>query len=586
MKVLFDRLLLKDSDLEKRNKLKDYLQEVLNSNGFECRLHFSGSTVNGLGFRDSDIDIFIETLEGKQKSFDDTMASLKSIHTILKRELKMFIPEPIAHNRCPIVRLPFNQTTVVKDRDIKVLVCDLSLSNGLAQRHSYLIRHFCRLEPRFQELYILLRFWAKINGFMGSRHITSFTITQLVVFFCQSEGLLPTVDRLRQSSDVKPLIINGWDCSFSEDIELFIDNHQNNDSLLQLLEKFFAFYSNFDFSHLIISTKTGLSKHKSEVLAQMDTTSVEKEAIFLEKSFRLTPFLSIEDPFELTNNLCEFLKYKTFDKFCEYLTHISRNFKQIFITNSNQKPIFEEMPTISNVNPNIPEEHPTIVDRNPSIAEENRLKPKEIIWGVSPLLRKWDPTPTGYAFPNLYIGCASLELILSSNSSQSPNDLMQVMANRLINLTDIWLSKVYRIESLQLSKKPLICGQLSPFADFHFKMRAIDNRAIDSITRREFRQKFSEEELKKFSLTELETEITDRIHRQFHCDPSYSDAVPIDCHFALVMNCRPTFPTIELDIDFKSGFHSNIALMYFLRQMIATAAKDSRLLTCPRNLIS
>ena len=41
MKVLFDRLLLKDSDLEKRNKLKDYLQEVLDSNGFECSLYFS-----------------------------------------------------------------------------------------------------------------------------------------------------------------------------------------------------------------------------------------------------------------------------------------------------------------------------------------------------------------------------------------------------------------------------------------------------------------------------------------------------------------------------------------------------------------
>ena len=115
---------------------------------------------------------------------------------------------------------------------------------------------------------------------------------------------------------------------------------------------------------------------------------------------------------------------------------------------------------------------------------------------LSPLCRKWDPTATGYVFPDLYIGYANLELIVSSNSSQSPNDLRQLMANRLIDLTDIWLSKVYHIESLLLSKWHLLCGQLSPFAEFYIKIRTLDNRTIDSITRHEFRQKFSKEELK------------------------------------------------------------------------------------------
>ena len=159
MKVLFDRLLLKDSDLEKRNKLKDYLQEVLNSNGFECRLHFIGSTVNGLGFRDSDVDIFIETSNVKQKSFDEAMASLMTVHTILKRAQKTFIPMFILSTRCPLVRLVLNQMPFTKKTDRKALVCDLSLSHSLAQRNSCLIRHLSRLEPRFQELCLLLRYF-------------------------------------------------------------------------------------------------------------------------------------------------------------------------------------------------------------------------------------------------------------------------------------------------------------------------------------------------------------------------------------------------------------------------------------------
>ena len=200
----------------------------------------------------------------------------------------------------------------------------------------------------------------------------------------------------------------------------------------------------------------------------------------------------------------------------------------------------------------------------------------ENVWGLSPLCREWDPTPTGYAFPDLYIGYANLDLILSSNSSQSPNDLMQLMANRFIDLTDNWLSKVYRIKSRLLSKSDPICGQLTPFAEFYIKVRALDYQTIDSITRQEFRQKLSEEELKKLSFTELETEITDRIHRHFDCDLNNSDAVPIECHFALVMNCRTTFPTIELAlIDFKPGFKSSKALMNFLCRMIARAAYKS-----------
>ena len=216
MKVLFDRLLLKDSDLEKRNKFKDYLEEVLNLNGFECRLHFFGSTVDGLGFRDSDMDIFIETLDGKQqKSWDDIIDSHSKIHTILKERQKLFRPILFPSFRRPYLKLVLNEMLFENHTDIKVLGCELSLNNPLSQRNSCLIRHLCRLEPRFQQLSILLHFWAKINGFVGirkqripaTRRLSPYAITQLVLFFCQSEGLLPTVDRLRQLSDVKPLII-------------------------------------------------------------------------------------------------------------------------------------------------------------------------------------------------------------------------------------------------------------------------------------------------------------------------------------------------------------------------------------------
>ena len=67
---------------------------------------------------------------------------------------------------------------------------------------------------------------------------------------------------------------------------------------------------------------------------------------------------------------------------------------------------------------------------------------------------------------------------------------------------------------------------------------------------------FFEEKFKKWNLIELESEITDRIHRHFHCDLSNSDAVPIECHFLLDGNCRTTVVGTRYAVNLTVGFEN------------------------------
>jgi DNA polymerase sigma len=101
---------------------------------------------------------------------------LREFHKILIKRLKMFI----SSKRYPILRLHFKHFgDSLRSTGI---TCDLSLTNSLGIKNSKLIVSLCKLEPKFQILAIVLRFWAKLNGFFGSSQMSSYAFLMLVFF--------------------------------------------------------------------------------------------------------------------------------------------------------------------------------------------------------------------------------------------------------------------------------------------------------------------------------------------------------------------------------------------------------------------
>jgi len=546
IQVLLNNILLNQTDYENRIRLKEKLQEILLLNHFECVLHFLGSTVNKLGFRDSDIDLFIELAERKfpqtdRISFEEAMPLLTRVQHIFKKSLKIFVPKPIPSIRCPIVRLDFKEMS--QNLKTNGIVCDLSLSNGLGPQNSKLIRVFCDIEPRFQQLAVILRYWAKINGFIGSNEMSSYAFTQLVIFFCQnlSPPLLPTVDYLRQLTS-ETLVIDGWNCSFCDNASLIQKNQQNSENVFDLLQKFFIFYSTFDFTTQVICPKTGSSQHKMDFIST--NLSSEEES----SNFKLTSICCIQDPFDLSHNLTASLRPKVFHKLTEYFKYISMSLKTIF------KPNKED------------------VCRND----------KGKHWGISHIITEFDPTD-GYVFPENFIGFTNLDLILNTTESiLTLNDLIQTTANNLSDLMVFLLKNVYKIDCLLLGKWDIIVDELSPFAEFYVKFRGCDFQVIDFTIRDSIQSELNQKEL-EMNYFDREKVITEKIIEKFD---SRNDIIPIHCQFSLITNARISFPTFEITIvDIKPSFDFGKGVVDFIKRVIASAAHQQKVLTVNRDLI-
>ncbi|PIK36279.1 hypothetical protein BSL78_26879 [Apostichopus japonicus] len=89
------------------------------------------------------------------------------------------------------------------------LHCDIILNNRLVLRNTELIHFYCTLDPVVRPLILLIRRWAKLNHVAensgpGPRLIrlnkTNYALTWMVILFLQTEGIVPTIEELREAA--------------------------------------------------------------------------------------------------------------------------------------------------------------------------------------------------------------------------------------------------------------------------------------------------------------------------------------------------------------------------------------------------
>ena len=506
------------------------LESILNDSGFDCVLHFFGSTDNSLGFRNSDIDLFIELKKEKNfhKSLDfgTSFHYLRQVRDFVQRSLRIHINEPVESRRCPIVKLDFSSFTS-NSKKAFVLVksainCDISITNGLGIINTKLIRFYAQYDRRFQELALILKFWAKKNGLIdGLNGFTSYALIQMLIFFCQnlSPPLLPTVDQLRQFSK-ESVIIDGRECGFCDD-KSAIPKSLNEDTVLQLLAKFFKFYSDFDFTTQVIRPKTGSSIHKKAAKDMKFMHNQKKLSDVI--GFNVTPFCCIEDPFNLEHNLTSGLKIEYFDKFLEYVKHIASKSDQIFTANKPE-------------------------------STEDKCSTD---WGISKIICKFDPTPDGYQpVTNRHIFYSRVKHILSSLDT-SPNRLVSDLLKEFYELIVFCLERFFKCRP-QISINREITGEVFTFAEFEVHTVGIQAKIFDSTERNTVKQKFRTKGKGKTSKQRIEREVQITQHIINH----YKDKDLSECEtkfkIGLVCYARPSAPSVELKIIEVNSKESNV----------------------------
>uniref|UniRef100_UPI003AAA676E terminal uridylyltransferase 4 isoform X1 n=1 Tax=Centroberyx gerrardi TaxID=166262 RepID=UPI003AAA676E len=250
----------------------------------KAQLCLFGSSKNGFGFRDSDLDICM-TLEGHEtaeklncKEIIEGLAKVLKKHTGLKNIL------PITTAKVPIVKFEHRQSG---------LEGDISLYNTLAQHNTRMLATYAAIDPRVQYLGYTMKVFAKRCdiGDASRGSLSSYAYILMVLYFLQQRQppVIPVLQEIFDGKNVPQRMVDGWNAFFFDDLEdlrrRLPELQHNKESVGELWLGLLRFYTEeFDFKEHVISIRQ------------------RKRLTTFEKQWT-SKCIAIEDPFDLNHNL-------------------------------------------------------------------------------------------------------------------------------------------------------------------------------------------------------------------------------------------------------------------------------------------
>ncbi|XP_060793766.1 terminal uridylyltransferase 4 isoform X2 [Neoarius graeffei] len=250
----------------------------------KAQLCLFGSSKNGFGFRDSDLDICM-TLEGHDtaeklncKEIIEGLAKVLKKHTGLRNIL------PITTAKVPIVKFEHKQSS---------LEGDISLYNTLAQHNTRMLATYAALDPRVQYLGYTMKVFAKRCdiGDASRGSLSSYAYILMVLYFLQQRQppVIPVLQEIYDGSSVPQRMVDGWNAFFFDNLDelqwRWPEFQQNRETVGELWLGLLRFYTEeFDFKEHVISIRQ------------------RKRLTTFEKQWT-SKCIAIEDPFDLNHNL-------------------------------------------------------------------------------------------------------------------------------------------------------------------------------------------------------------------------------------------------------------------------------------------
>ncbi|KAF2164672.1 hypothetical protein M409DRAFT_56485 [Zasmidium cellare ATCC 36951] len=246
MRELYDRLLPSQESEDRRARLIEKLDRILNEEWPDSDIHVNvfGSSGNLLSSTDSDVDICITTPLKKLESMHSLAALLD------KNGMEKVVCRAAA--KVPIVKC--------WDPELE-LAMDLNVNNPLALQNTRMIRTYVQLDDRVRPLAKIIKYWTKrriLNDAAFGGTISSYTWICMIISFLQRREppILPSLQKMdghRRKSE------SGETSSFADDVEsLKGSGAANKESLGELLFQFFRHYGyEFEYSKHVVSIREG-----------------------------------------------------------------------------------------------------------------------------------------------------------------------------------------------------------------------------------------------------------------------------------------------------------------------------------------
>uniref|UniRef100_A0A8C2ZYU8 CCHC-type domain-containing protein n=1 Tax=Cyclopterus lumpus TaxID=8103 RepID=A0A8C2ZYU8_CYCLU len=247
-----------------------------------ARLQLFGSSKNGFGFRQSDLDICM-VLEG-QDSIEDVDCIIESLARTLRKHQGLKNILPITTAKVPIVKFYHVRTG---------LEGDISLYNTLALHNTHLLALYAAIDRRVKILCYVMKVFAKICdiGDASRGSLSSYAYTLMVLFFLQQRDppVIPVLQEIYDGKKKPEVLVDGWNVYFFDDLKAlpsrWPQHGKNVETVGELWLGLLRFYTeDFDFREHVIC----LRQHGRLTTFNKQWTS---------------KYIVIEDPFDLNHNL-------------------------------------------------------------------------------------------------------------------------------------------------------------------------------------------------------------------------------------------------------------------------------------------
>jgi len=329
MLMLKEHLLLDKKNYEKRLDIVLKISHTMKKNFPKSETNLFGSTLNGLGSKYCDLDLYLDLTKEKSLENMTNREIGEKIYLALETNPNMIKVQSILNARVPIVRFVDKSSGITGD---------LSFTTQMAVMNTRFLQLCQKVDPRITTLMTTIKFWAEFHDVSGSGNgrnrwykMSSYALNLLVVFYLQQEKFLPSIKELHYNTfGEDSCIIDDLECGFPHDISKWkilsvfsMKNCRNEKDLSQLLHGFFEFYTNFDYENYIISPYEGHVVKKEpdggmKMFKDGDSRmSVLKEGHYLKDC---KGSLVIQDPFQLDFCVTDAYNSNDWKDMCE-ITH-------------------------------------------------------------------------------------------------------------------------------------------------------------------------------------------------------------------------------------------------------------------------
>ncbi|NXA55599.1 TUT7 uridylyltransferase, partial [Nothocercus julius] len=263
-----------------REHIRQNLENFIRQDFPGTKLNLFGSSKNGFGFKQSDLDICM-TVDGLETAESlDCIRIIEDLAKILKKHSGLRNVLPITTAKVPIVKFFHVRSG---------LEVDISLYNTLALHNTRLLSSYAAIDPRVKYLCYTMKMCDIGDASRGS--LSSYAYTLMVLYFLQQRNppVIPVLQEIYKEPKKPEILVDGWNVYFFDKLEelsvVWPECGKNTESVGQLWLGLLRFYTeDFDFKEHVICIR-------------------RKSLLTTFKKQWTSKYIVIEDPFDLNHNL-------------------------------------------------------------------------------------------------------------------------------------------------------------------------------------------------------------------------------------------------------------------------------------------